>query len=632
MCVAASHKVCAGNELNSRVAEVYPLLMERLNNEITRVQSMKAIGAIARSKLNLDMAAILADCLVALSQLLRQQSRTLKQATLETLNSLVVHKGAQIQQELLSDVVSEASNLVVDSDLQLCRTGIVLISNTLRVSSAIASTDALLQKALANAIALCRSSMLQGATLEALKGFFAQLTELNSPGSSFPDLFAAFMDSPSDLSKHSTLNLARCVAAVCVASSEANRQFAFTKFVGDITGESAEKNKVVALYSLGEFGRQISLKGYTDVKETILLNFSADGEEVKAAAAYALGSICVGNMEEYLETIMRKLEHGDNSYLLLSSLREVISDHAAAPQHGFTVYVDRVLPVLKKLSEREEEGVRNMVAECLGKLSITNGEKLIPVVTELCESASVGSRWTGVTSLKYALTASATPAAVEQLFAHIAPFLKALQDDDLSVRRAALLALNTGAHHHAHFFIPYVKDPIFPALLAATEIKLERTVDLGPFKHKVDDGLPLRKAAYSCVDTLIETLPQHLVIASLFPHLQAGLRDQDDIQMLSHQILVKICEVQPGSIVGALDLLVEPLEKTANKKVKEDQVGTEVERAKDLIRSALRAVDAISSVRDTDAHPKFVAFVETVKKNKSLAPQLEAIKNERISG
>jgi cullin-associated NEDD8-dissociated protein 1 len=296
------------------------------------------------------------------------------------------------------------------------------------------------------------------------------------------------------------------------------------------------------------------------------------------------------------------------------------------------VYVDRVLPVLKKMSEREEEGVRNMVAECLGKLSITNGDKLIPVVTELCGSASVGSRWTGVTSLKYALTASANPVAVEKLFSHIAPFLKALQDEDLNVRRAALVALNTGAHHHAHFLIPYVRDPIFPALLAATEIKLERTVDLGPFKHKVDDGLPIRKAAYSCVDTLIETLPQQLDIVSFFPHLQQGLRDQDDIQMLSHQILVKICHVQPGSVVGALDLLVEPLEKTVNKKVKEDQVGTEVERAKDLIRSALRAVDAISSVRDTDSHPKFSVFFESVKKNKSLAPQLGAIKSERISG
>ncbi|CAH0476431.1 unnamed protein product [Peronospora belbahrii] len=618
-----------GNELGPRVGEVYPLLMERLNNEITRIQSIKAIGVIARSKLDLDMSPILVECTQTLAQLLRQQSRILKQATLATLNDLVVHKGTKMSETLHHDIVLEASLLLVDIDLQLCRMSITLVSNSLRVCPHVASTDALLQNAQVKALELCHSSMLQGPTLDALKGFFAQLTQLNSPDSSFMELFKALMATPSEESKHSMLNIARCVADACVATTEQNRKLAFAKFVDDITQSEFEKNKVLALYCLGEFGRKLKLAGYTDVKNILLDSFTNAGEEVKAAAAYSLGSICVGNMEEYLDTIIVKLELGENSYLLLTSLREVISDHAAKPHHGFAMYVDRVLPVLQKMSAREEEGVRNMVGECMGKLVVTNSAKLMSIVVELCGSSNVWSRWTSLTSLKYAMTTNAQKPAVDAIFAHIDPFLAALEDEDLHVRRAALLMLNTAAHHHAHYLVPYVRERIFHMLLKTTEIKLERVVDLGPFKHKVDDGLPLRKAAYSCVDTLIQMLPQQLDITLFFDQLKRGLGDQDDIQMLSHQILIKICNVQPGSIVSALDALVEPLEKTINKKVKEDQVGPEVERVKDLIRSALRALDAISAVRDADSHPRLNTVIENVKKNKMLGGLLETIRNER---
>uniref|UniRef100_M4BM79 TATA-binding protein interacting (TIP20) domain-containing protein n=1 Tax=Hyaloperonospora arabidopsidis (strain Emoy2) TaxID=559515 RepID=M4BM79_HYAAE len=618
-----------GDELGQRVEEVFPLLMERLNNEITRIHSIKAIGAIARSKLDLDISLILAECTQTLARLLRQQSRTLKQATLTTLNDLVVHKGAQMSDALHYEVVLEASLLLVDVDLQLCRISITLISNSLRVCPHVASTEALLHNAQVKALELCHSAMLQGPTLGALESFFAQLTQLDLLGSSFTDLFKALMAISPEESKHSVLNIARCVACSCVATTEQNRKLAFAKFVGDITQKDSEKNKILALYCLGEFGRNIKLAGYTDVKEIILKSFNDAGEEVKAAAAYSLGSICVGNMEEYLDIVMEKLELGDNSYLLLTSLREVILDHAAKPHHGFAMYVDRVLLVLQRMSARREEGVRNMVGECMGKLAATNSANLMPIVTELCGSSDVWSRWTAVMSLKYAMTTTVQDPSIDAIFAHIDPFLSALEDEDLHVRRAALLVFNTAAHHHAHHLVPYVREKIFPVLLKTSEIKLERVVDLGPFKHKVDDGLPLRKAAYSFVDTLIQVLPREIDINLFLDQLKRGLGDQDDIQMLSHQILIKICYVQPGSIVGALDSLLELLEKTINKKVKEDQVGPEVERVKDLIRSALRALDAISAVLDVDAHPRLNAVMTNAKKNKMLGVLLETIRNER---
>ena len=37
-------------------------------------------------------------------------------------------------------------------------------------------------------------------------------------------------------------------------------------------------------------------------------------------------------------------------------------------------------------------------------------------------------------------------------------------------------------------------------------------VDLGPFKHKVDEGIPIRKAAYALIDSMIEKIPERVEI------------------------------------------------------------------------------------------------------------------------
>ena len=82
-------------------------------------------------------------------------------------------------------------------------------------------------------------------------------------------------------------------------------------------------------------------------------------------------------------------------------------------------------------------------------------------------------------------------------------------------------------------------------------------------------------------------------------------------------------------MLSSLDSLVDPLEKTVTKKVKDGQVGTEVDRANELIRSGLRGVLAISAIDDSAGiSRKFWDFVDRIQKREKLAAMVMAIKQE----
>lgn len=70
------------------------------------------------------------------------------------------------------------------------------------------------------------------------------------------------------------------------------------------------------------FHRDLSLVG--NLKQVILRSFSAVSEEVKSAASYALGSISIGNLQQYLPFVLKEIEdQPKRQYLLLHSLKEV---------------------------------------------------------------------------------------------------------------------------------------------------------------------------------------------------------------------------------------------------------------------------------------------------------------------
>ena len=234
-------------------------------------------------------------------------------------------------------------------------------------------------------------------------------------------------------------------------------------------------------------------------------------------------------MAAFLPAILDALETNPrHQYLLLAALKEVIACHTTEPSRhaGFGTYVGRVCDYLFPYADAADEGVRNMVAECLGALLTLHAAHVLPKLSKLAEATGEPGalqKWTVATALKCAMGGDAP---VAEIGPSLGRFLALLKDDDLDVQRAALLMVNAAVHHQTALIVGLLPGDVLRTLFSKIEIKLERVVDLGPFKHKVDDGLPLRKAALSCVNTILENCPQQMDAAAFMPFIALGLADK----------------------------------------------------------------------------------------------------------
>ncbi|CAM9481770.1 unnamed protein product, partial [Ectocarpus sp. 8 AP-2014] len=329
------------SDLNNQLPEVLGLLMDRLGNEMTRMATLKALAAVSVSPLKVDLKPILPSATEELAQFLRQQSRPLKQTTLETLLALIGSNHAQMTQALFSLLLKESAALVTDADLHLAhlrqaRSSWRMSCLILEVSPK--SAEAVRVEVLPRALELSTSPLLQGLALASLLNLFKILVGINHKGMGFDDLLGALQSGVANggdrLQKQAIGNIARCMAVLCAQTSDAARNKTVARLVEDMQGKDSkdgkeDNRKHLALLVIGELGRQSDLSRVKNLQGIILGRFEGGNEETKTAAAYSLGHVAVGNMAMYLPGILDAFEKSvKHQYLLLSSLKEVIVCHA----------------------------------------------------------------------------------------------------------------------------------------------------------------------------------------------------------------------------------------------------------------------------------------------------------------
>ncbi|XP_027113311.2 cullin-associated NEDD8-dissociated protein 1 [Coffea arabica] len=626
-----------GDYLRGELPACLPVLVDRMGNEITRLTAVKAFAVIAASPLHLDLSCVLEHVISELTAFLRKANRALRQATLGTLNTLIVAYGDKIGSAACEVIVIELSTLISDFDLHMTALALELCCTLMSDSRSTPNVGLTVRnKVLPQALTLVKSSLLQGQALLALRNFFAAL--VYSANTSFDALLESLLSTakPSPqaggVAKQALFSIAQCVAVLCLAAGDkkcSSTVNMLTDILKDDSSTSSAKQHL-ALLCLGEIGRRKDLSSHVQIESIIIESFQSPFEEIKSAASYALGNIAVGNLQKYLPFILDKIDNQQKKqYLLLHSLKEVIVRQSVDRSDFQESSVEKILNLLFNHCESEEEGVRNVVAECLGKIALIEPQKLVPALKDRTTYPAAFTRATVVIGVKYAIVER--PGKIDAILqSEISSFLMLIKDQDRHVRRAAVLALNTAAHNKPNL-IKGLLPELLPLLYDQTIIKQEliRTVDLGPFKHTVDDGLELRKAAFECVDTLLDScLDQVNPSSFIVPYLKSGLEDHYDVKMPCHLILSKLADKCPSAVLAVLDSLVDPLQKTVSFRPKQDAVKQEVDRNEDMVRSALRAIASLNRISGGDCSHKFKNLMNEIGKSQTLWDNYCSIRNE----
>ncbi|KAG2450178.1 hypothetical protein HYH02_000280 [Chlamydomonas schloesseri] len=667
-----------GDSLAPELPGVLRVLLERLRNETTRLTAVKAITTLASSPLVPGELLATggggggsADGGVAgeLTSFLRKANRLLRQASLVALEALASRYPPAFDGAVLPAAVEAAAALVGDGDVALAALALRFLVGLMAMpgpAGAAAAAAGGGQGARAGA-----GAGAQGGALEVLEAFFAALAAAS--GQSSDALLALLLEAgraeaaaaatgaaaaAGSSSKQAQHSVARCVAALATSpaaaaagaaagAAGANNKVAATVDMLLSTVNSAKDpgSQRLALLCLGEIGGRADLAALPAVAAAASAALAAPGspEEVRAAASHALGGVTRGNLRHFMPGLLAQIGGAaaapKQQYLLLQALNDVITTLAAPSGAAKAADLgpetaDQVLALLLGAAEAEEE-CRAVVAECCGRLALLHPGKVLPALLERTRAPSANMRAMVVSAVKAAVVDRPHDVdAALQGGGVLLDFLRLMGDEDRHVRRAAVVALS-GCAHAKPGLVAAGLPGLLPLLYGQTAVRedLIRVVDLGPFKHRIDDGLELRKAAFECLDILHDCGPlrDRLEPAAFLGALESGLGDHADVKAPCHTLLTKLAATDPGAVLTAAERLVVPLEKTLTTRLKSDAVKQEIDRHEDMLRSCLRCVDSLAHVPGADSNAAFQGFLrKVVLATPALKDKYALVQRERL--
>ncbi|KAI2784955.1 TIP120-domain-containing protein [Daldinia loculata] len=558
------------------------LLLDRLRNETTRLHAVRAIDNVAAHSLppiDLDPSWIEQVALELCGQL-RKSNRALRAASIQALQHLVLSPAAsdKIQVDTANEIVTAILPVISTHDNYLLSPALLVVAHLQRVHPQLISSPTFIKP-------LCELLKKNIAGV-ALESFVTLVTSVGETGIGNPlmrgVLEVGVAGDPAVVGK---------VAGALFVASGGQVDVSVEGFIDELNKSSSKTppdtaRQSLALAILGEIGLRLGAK--SGLQPNIFLQqFHNEPDKVSVSAAVALGRAGAGNVSVFLPTILDAIKQpGGQQYLLLQSIREILHQ-AIASSTNISSYESEIWRLLFSASQLDDN--KAICAECIGRLAIMEPKTYIPKLQELLGDPSPAFRGVAVQALRYTLPDSDESFDLMLKTVLFDMLLTVLKDKDMEIRRLGMTALNSAAHNKPDLILPHLGE-LIPYVIQESVIKPEliREVQMGPFKHQVDDGLEVRKSAYETLYALMETAFSRVSSLEFYDRIIAGLNDENDIRSLCNLMLSKLIVIDPEETTRRLDTIAECYRKTLSTKLRDGAVKQEVEKQEEAIKSVLR--------------------------------------------
>ncbi|GLB17184.1 hypothetical protein AtubIFM61612_007046 [Aspergillus tubingensis] len=596
------------------------VLVERLKNETTRLAAVRAVDDVAvLCTREVDVAPTwVSEVTAELGAQLRKSDRVLRGASLEALRSLAMNPNTRTHYDdkTMKELEDSLLPLISAEDFHFLAPSLIILAKLVP-----GNAQLLVNESLISALCSVVLSSLVGTVLKALLLLVKVIGE-EGAGAALMKKLLQDVGISGDTSV-----VGRAVGTLLVHGGP-KLGVKMEDFMTELETAQDAQRKCLALAILGEIGLRMG-SSCSLTPELFITHFNSKSDKVRLAAATALGNAAAGNVKSYLPIILGGLEKGNpQSYLLLHSVRELL-------QHPEIVRPD-VAPSAVKLWQAllvvsEEEDNRAVGAECVGRLALIDPVAYIPHFQDYLSSSDPSIRSVVISAFRYTLS-DPRDTYNDVLRPVIVPLLvNMLSDRDLGNHRLALTTLNSAIHNKMEILLPHLNE-LLPAVFGDTKVKPEliREVQMGPFKHRVDDGLELRKSAYETLYASLDSAFSLSHMSEFFDRILSGIDDEQDIRTICNLMTSKLIHLAPEETQRHLDALSERYNAILSFKPKDNAVKQELEKAQEASLGVLKISRELSkafpNAEVAGDHHKWKAYMELIRK--TYGAQLKTLEAE----